>query len=76
MNLNQTTGSIIAVIAIIIGSFFIAKLLKYLLGKYIAKKRNELENDSTSYNFLKHTINSIVFAAASISIFYTIPTLR
>jgi small-conductance mechanosensitive channel len=76
MNLNQTTESIIVVIAIIVGAYFIARLLKFLLGKYIDKQTKDLDNDSTSYNFLKHTISFIVFTSAIISIFYTIPTLR
>jgi small-conductance mechanosensitive channel len=47
-----------------------------LLGKYIERQTKSLENDSTSYNFLKHAISFFILLAAVIIIFNTIPSLR
>lgn len=76
MLVNETLKHVIMVLVIIVGYYLLAKLLKYLLGKYIDKHTETLENDATNYNFLKHTISLFVFVGATISIFYTIPALR
>ena len=72
LRLNQTIEHILIVSAIIVGAYLLSRFLKYLLGKYIEKQTRTLDNDATSYNFLKHAISFLILIAAIISIFYTI----
>lgn len=64
------------VVIILIASYFLSRTLKYILGRYIEVQTKTLENDATSYNFLKHAISFFIIIAATIIIFYTIPSLR
>jgi len=75
-SIDSSIKQVLIVVSIIIGSYLIAKILKYLLGKYIDLHTKTLDNDSTNYNFLKHAISFFILIGATISIFYTIPTLR
>jgi small-conductance mechanosensitive channel len=67
-------GSFVVIILIV--SYFLSRTLKYILGKYIDVQTKTLDNDATSYNFLKHAISFFIIVAATIIIFYTIPSLR
>ncbi len=67
-------GSFVVIILIV--SYFLSRTLKYILGKYIDVQTKTLDNDATSYNFLKHAISFFIIIVATIIIFYTIPSLR
>lgn len=67
-------GSFVVIILIV--SYFLSRTLKYILGKYIEVQTKTLDNDATSYNFLKHAISFFIIIVATIIIFYTIPSLR
>ncbi len=67
-------GSFVVIILIV--SYFLSRTLKYILGRYIDVQTKTLDNDATSYNFLKHAISFFIIIAATIIIFYTIPSLR
>ena len=75
-SLNKTTEYFIIISFIIIGSYLLSRLLKYILSKYLDRQTKSLDNDPTSYNFLKNAISFFIFIGAIISIFYTIPSLR
>ena len=74
--LNSIVKYTLFVIIILTSAYLISRLLKYLLGKYIEKQTKTLDNDATSYNFLKHAISFFILIAVTIVIFYTIPSLR
>jgi small-conductance mechanosensitive channel len=75
-SISQTTQHLLIVAIIIIGSYLLAKFLKYLLRKYLDSLLDLQESEKTNYNFFKHTISFIIFLVATIGIFYTIPTLK
>ena len=74
--LNSILKYGVFVVIILIAAYILSRSLKYLLGKYIDVQTKSLDNDATSYNFLKHAISFFIVIAATIIIFYTIPSLR
>ena len=65
---------------IVFGAFFTAfilsKILRTLLSKFLKLSSKTLRVDPTQFSFLKNGISFVLFTAALIFIFYSIPTLR
>lgn len=67
--------SIIIVIIITI-AFFLSKVLKKIIQSYFENSSKKLNNDYTNYNFIKHAVSFLVYIAAVIIIFLTIPQMK
>jgi small-conductance mechanosensitive channel len=61
---------------VIIISYAIAKVLSLIIRRYIRKSANVMHFDPTNYNFLQNAVSFIVFIAATLFIFYRVPTLH
>lgn len=61
---------------VIIISYAIGKVLSLIIRRYIRKSANIMHFDPTNYNFLQNAVSFIVFIAATLFIFYRVPTLH
>jgi small-conductance mechanosensitive channel len=73
---NEYLHYAVIVVAIIIAAAVLSKILRTIFDKFMRKSTTSLNVDATHYNFLKNAINFIIFIAATVVIFYTIPALR
>lgn len=72
---NYIKYSIIIVLTIII-AFVLSKVLRMILQRNINKSTEKLKIDATSFKFIKNAVSFIIFLAAVIVIFYSVPELR
>lgn len=63
-------------ISVFILAVVILKLLRFLLGKFLARSAEELLVDPTKYHFLKNGLNFTVYLIAVIVILYSIPEFK
>lgn len=68
--------SILTFCLVIIATFIIAYLAKRFFTKLIKRSTEVLENDPTSYQFLKHLITGGIYIVGFSLAIYTIPSLR
>ncbi len=61
---------------VLISAWLLAKVLKALLNRGLAKSSRDLNIDPTKFYFLRNAINAIILLIAVIVIFYGIPDLR
>lgn len=59
-----------------LAAFILSKILRTLLSKFLKLSSKTLRVDPTQFSFLKNGISFVLFTAALIFIFYSIPTLR
>ncbi|MGD8780155.1 MAG: mechanosensitive ion channel family protein [Ignavibacteria bacterium] len=74
--LKTNFNYIILVVAVILISILLSRILKYVLNKYIKLTAEKLDTDPTNYNFFKNAINFIIIIIAAIIIMYSIPALK
>ena len=67
---------IVAVLIIIVVAVVMSISLRYIINKYIKRKSRDINVDPTNYLFIKNAISFIIFIAATILIFVTIPPLK
>lgn len=63
-------------IAVLLVAFIIAKILRIIISRFIKVSSSKLRIDHTQFNFLKNAVTFLVFLAAIIFIFFTIPKLK
>jgi small-conductance mechanosensitive channel len=64
------------VLLILVSGYVVSRILRLAARRLIEKSSLKLDVDPKQYNFLLYAINLIIFIAALILIFYTIPGLR
>lgn len=63
--------------AIVIGvAFLVARIIRFLLGRFLKTAATKLKVDHTRYNFFKNAVDFLIMLVAVIIIFRSIPTLR
>ncbi len=67
---------IVFALVVLIISFVVSRILRYLIGRFIRGAAKKLNVDPTRYNFFKNAVDFIIFLIASIIIFRSIPTFR
>ena len=72
---NFLTYSFIIIFTIIV-ALVLSKVLRIILQRSIIKSADKLKVDATSFKFIKNAVSFIIFLAAVIVIFYSIPELR
>lgn len=73
---NEYLNYTFIVVVTILVAAILSKILRKIFDKFIGKSSISLNVDATNYNFLKNAINFVIFIAAIIVIFYSIPVLR
>ena len=76
-----TTGSVMAdngliIVMVVVMALLVSRVLRWSLNRFIKNATQHLQVDPTRYYFLKNAISFLVFLAALIVIFYSIPSLR
>lgn len=66
----------IYVLVVLVLSFILLRILRFLLSRFLNKSSEQLRVDPTHYHFLKNALSLIVFVAALIVIFTGIPELK
>jgi small-conductance mechanosensitive channel len=67
---------IIFALAVLIVSFIVSRILRYIIGRFIRGAAKKLNVDPTRYNFFKNAVDFIIFLIAFIIIFRSIPAFR
>ncbi len=67
---------IIFALVVLIVSFVVSRILRYLIGRFIRGAAKKLNVDPTRYNFFKNAVDFIIFLIAFIIIFRSIPAFR
>jgi len=61
---------------VLIVSFVVSRILRYIIGRFIRGAAKKLNVDPTRYNFFKNAVDFIIFLVALIIIFRSIPAFR
>jgi len=64
------------VIMVLVITFIISLVLRFLVGRFFRAAARKLKVDPTRYNFFKNAVDFILFFAAIVVIFRSIPSLR
>lgn len=64
------------VVVIMVSGFLVSRILRMAAKRLINKSSLKLNVDPKQYNFLLYAINLVIFIAALILIFYSIPGLK
>lgn len=63
-------------IFVLIVAFLLAKILRFIVGRFFKSAARKLNVDPTRYNFFKNASDFIIFLIAIVIIFRSIPSLR
>lgn len=74
--LFNSSGKVFLMIAILIVTIFIERIIKYFLKRFIDKSSKKIKVDPTKYNFFKHSISAIIYILGISIAIYSIPELR
>jgi small conductance mechanosensitive channel len=74
--LDDYWEQIIFVLSVLVISFLVTRILRFIVGRFFRRAALKLKVDPTHYNFLKNAIDFLVFLAAIIVIFRSIPVFR
>lgn len=67
---------IIFALVVLIVSFVVSRILRYIIGRFIRGAAKKLNVDPTRYNFFKNAVDFIIFLIAFIIIFRSIPAFK
>lgn len=67
---------IVFTLMVLIVSFVVSRILRYIIGRFIRGAAKKLNVDPTRYNFFKNAVDFIIFLIALIIIFRSIPAFR
>lgn len=75
MDINQHWEQIGFALAVLGITFIISRLVRFLLGRFFKSAARKLKVDPTRYNFFKNAVDFLLYLAAAIVIFRSIPSL-
>jgi small conductance mechanosensitive channel len=73
---NNYFGHIFFAFIVLGVAIVIARILRYIIGRFVKTASKKLKVDPTKYNFLKNAVEFIVYIVAFIIIFNSIPRLK
>ena len=76
LGLDDYWEQIVFVLSVLAISFIVTRILRFIVGRFFRRAALKLKVDPTHYNFLKNAIDFLVFLAAIIVIFRSIPVFR
>jgi small conductance mechanosensitive channel len=74
--INKRWEQILFAIAVLAICFIIARITRFLIGRFFRKAAVKLKVDPTRYNFFKNAVDFLMLLVAVIIIFRSIPALR
>jgi small conductance mechanosensitive channel len=72
---NDQWEHVLFAISVLAVAFVITRIQRYMVGRFFKAAAKKLKVDHTRYNFFKNAIDFIIFLAALIIIFRSIPSL-
>ncbi len=76
MSIDKNWEQFFFVVVVLVVTFIISLMLRFLVGRFIRGAARKLNVDPTRYNFFKNAVDFILFFVAIIIIFRSIPSLR
>jgi small-conductance mechanosensitive channel len=76
MSMDKNWEQFFFVIIVLIVTFIVSLVLRFLVGRFIRGAARKLKVDPTRYNFFKNAVDFILFFVAIVVIFRSIPSLR
>jgi len=76
MSMDKNWEQLIFVVIVLIVTFIISMVFRFLVGRFIRGAARKLKVDPTRYNFFKNAVDFILFFVAIVVIFRSIPSLR
>src|SRR5579859_913708 len=76
MPMDKNWEQFIFVAGVLVVTFLVSLVLRVLVGRFIKGAARKLKVDPTRYNFFKNAVDFILFFAAIVVIFRSIPSLR
>ncbi len=74
--IDEQWEQLLFVVAVLAIAFIVATILRFLMGRFLKASTRKLKVNPTRYNFFKNAVDFIVFLAAAIIIFRSIPALH
>jgi small-conductance mechanosensitive channel len=71
--LDNYWEQIIFALIVLVVSFILTRILRFIVGRFFRKAAQKLKVDPTRYNFFKNAIDFLVYLTAGIVIFRSIP---
>ncbi len=66
----------ISIVTIIILAIAIERTMRFMIGKFLQRRAEQMNIDKTKYVFLKHVVTATIYSFAIIAIIYTLPKFR
>jgi small-conductance mechanosensitive channel len=76
MAMDKNWEQLFFVVIVLVITFLISLVLRFLVGRFFKAGAKKLKVDPTRYNFFKNAVDFILFFAAIVVIFRSIPSLR
>lgn len=76
MTVTDRWEQIFFAVIVLVVTFVISRLLRFLIGRFIRGAARKLKVDPTRYNFFKNAVDFILYLIAAIIIFRSIPSFR
>lgn len=76
MMMDKKWEQVFFVILVLVITFVISMVLRFLVGRFFRAAARKLKVDPTRYNFFKNAVDFILFFVAIVVIFRSIPSLR
>ncbi len=74
--INKYWEQVIFIVSVIIVTFVVSRILRFLVGRFFRAAARKLKVDPTRYNFFKNAVDFILFFVALVVIFRSIPVLH
>ncbi len=74
--INKYWEQVIFIVSVIIVTFVVSRILRFLVGRFFRAAARKLKVDPTRYNFFKNAVDFILFFVAVVVIFRSIPALH
>jgi len=75
LNSPNFTYTLIVLISLI-SAVVLSNIIRNILNRILRKKNKDMNIDHTKYNFFKNAISFMIYTAAIVIVFYSIPALR
>ncbi len=76
MSMDKNWEQFFFVVVVLVVTFLISLVLRFLVGRFFKAAARKLKVDPTRYNFFKNAVDFILFFAAVVVIFRSIPSLH
>lgn len=66
----------ISIVTIILVAIIVERTIRFMIGKFLQRRAEQMNIDKTKYVFLKHVVTAVIYSLAIIAVIYTLPKFR